>query len=781
MNKLLKYIIVFILGLFVYPVYGQTEYDNYRPSFEKALGLIDRGNYDSAIQTLEGLAVAVKKEMPEEKYFLIQIRNIIADCYTNKGQLSKALTIFLENKETLESQGDTITSTYLDLLGGISLYYVRTGDYPKAMDYCLKCKELHERTKDFGKTYAVCLANCAAISSLYQEWVPAKLFIDHALYVAKECGDLSTNDFYLIYSTAIPIYYHLGYKSQARELLEKAISETQQNNVAYAYLIDQLAQFEFESGHYSVADSLYEQALAIPTDRQSNFRIRLYQLFMQHLSGNASYLQNSRTLSDDIKKDAWQQVKFMKSEERYKYWHQYYVYLQNINGLLAANSDNADCGLIYDNVLFFRGFLQRAHSYAKGGSKEYIHETYWKDVSRKLKSDEIAVEFILLPKFIFTPDTNYKETYYAALTIKQNSHTPHITIIGVDTHIEKFLKEESSTKLFLDVIWSKLKDEFTGVKNIYFVPDGILCNIPIEYADFDDKEIKAIRLSSTRELCTNDYITNSTHSFVLYGGLKYKSDHVTMQINEKESTNNKPIQKFRATFDDISETTKQEVDNIKTIIADKGYDVKTYSGFEGTKSSFLSLSGTRFDHLHIATHGFYYTIDKLMEDEGTRSRLLTGIKDKNSAEEFAFERAGLLMSGLEHVVQRNDLEYAGNDGILTGNEIKEVDLSNVQLVTLSACETGLGEQVGVEGVYGLPRAFKLAGAKSILMALWKVDSDATQLLMTEFYRHYLDGEGKHMALKKAQDYLKTYELEDHTKPYESPEYWAAFVLLDAMD
>ena len=110
-----------------------------------------------------------------------------------------------------------------------------------------------------------------------------------------------------------------------------------------------------------------------------------------------------------------------------------------------------------------------------------------------------------------------------------------------------------------------------------------------------------------------------------------------------------------------------------------------------------------------------------------------------------------------------------DDGILRSAEIATLNLADCSLVVLSACETGLGYSNSSEGVYGLQRAFKLAGAKQILMSLWAVDDRATDMLMTGFYQGLLRGEDADEALRKSKIHLR--------KMYPSPEDWGAFVLL----
>jgi CHAT domain-containing protein len=125
---------------------------------------------------------------------------------------------------------------------------------------------------------------------------------------------------------------------------------------------------------------------------------------------------------------------------------------------------------------------------------------------------------------------------------------------------------------------------------------------------------------------------------------------------------------------------------------------------------------------------------------------------------------------------RGNIPEGVDDGVLTAREIAQLDLRTLDLVVLSACETGLGDVSG-DGVFGLQRGFKKAGAKTLLMSLWKVDDHATQLLMTEFYRNLTAGQSKRQAFIAAQQHLRQCE----GGKYDKPEFWAAFILLDATE
>ena len=129
------------------------------------------------------------------------------------------------------------------------------------------------------------------------------------------------------------------------------------------------------------------------------------------------------------------------------------------------------------------------------------------------------------------------------------------------------------------------------------------------------------------------------------------------------------------------------------------------------------------------------------------------------------------MSGANNAWTGKPVEGAAN-GILFADDIAGMNLTGTELVVLSACETGLGVTNNSEGVFGLQRAFKLAGAQTLVMSLWEVGDEATSILMGGFYRNWLSGMTRQEAMKTAQKQLRA------NPKYASPFYWAAFVVID---
>ena len=234
------------------------------------------------------------------------------------------------------------------------------------------------------------------------------------------------------------------------------------------------------------------------------------------------------------------------------------------------------------------------------------------------------------------------------------------------------------------------------------------------------------------------------------------------------------------------ENTNDEAETICDILKKKGYASRLYNGNDGTEDTMKTLSGKEIEIIHLATHGMYIPESDI--DYRKRHYNFHFIVDESFAEndslrshEIAKEdniltRSFLVMSGGNMLAHQVERPVWMDDGILTAQEISELDLSRVDLVVLSACQTGLGD-LSNEGVLGLQRGFKKAGANTILMSLTKVDDEATKILMVEFYNNLMAGKSKHQSLKDAQHYLRQVE----NGKYDDPKYWASFILLDGLN
>jgi len=329
----------------------------------------------------------------------------------------------------------------------------------------------------------------------------------------------------------------------------------------------------------------------------------------------------------------------------------------------------------------------------------------------------------------------------------------------------------------------------SNLKKFYFSIDGIFNKINIETLTINDidgatkylGDLYMINiLNSTRDLLTSKENSRNDKSIALFGYPDYTlTENQRTQFSQKVK-NDTSVTAFYRSGEGITgnyifkplPATKHEVEEIGATLKQKGWDVQIYTGNNALEEQVKAVRSPRV--LHIATHGFF------AEDIQPNKQTSFMGMDSRVAIENPLLRSGLAFAGAE--VTRTDttgVKLSGvEDGILTAEEAQYLNLDSTELVVLSACETGLGEIVNGEGVYGLQRAFRAAGARSVLMSLWKVDDLATETLMKNFYTHWLDdGMSKHDALWQAKLDLRAITNSKGEYIYAAPFYWGAFVLI----
>ena len=412
----------------------------------------------------------------------------------------------------------------------------------------------------------------------------------------------------------------------------------------------------------------------------------------------------------------------------------------------------------------------------------------WQDVQAALKPEDLAIEFVRCP-------IDNDSVVYLAVTLRADSRQPAVYRLFEEKEIANMSYDDGqiATRLF-----EPLAGELDGISNIYFSPDGELYNkaienLPAGYRGLYLSDLwNFYRLSSTRELAIQHH-TSKAGNAVVYGGIRYDADVNRMAANSPYvSQRSRSLDDMPLVADSLHlragafylPATKTEAEGVEKTLSAHHISTLLKTDTLATERSFKELSGQGIGMLHVATHGFYWT-----EREATKMSKMSFLQQTSGrsadSEDKMLTRSGLLFAGANHVLKGRTLPEAIDDGILTAKEISQMDLRGLDLVVLSACQTGLGEIKG-DGVFGLQRGFKKAGANTLLMTLWKVDDDATRLLMTHFYELLMSGHKKNVALRMAQHAVRTYTVggdpsSADSHPYEAPQFWAAFILLDALD
>ncbi len=335
----------------------------------------------------------------------------------------------------------------------------------------------------------------------------------------------------------------------------------------------------------------------------------------------------------------------------------------------------------------------------------------------------------------------------------------------------------AKTNLLYQLIWQPLEKNLDGINKIYFSASGILQKIPFAALAFDgtkrvSDEYKLIQLNTTASVVnpSSEYISASDNIY-LYGGVLYDGDSTALRQAAIQYKMKSLV--FRSLPDDPDRgnvfqylpASKVEAENIDKLAREKNFSTHLFTGWNATEESVKAVDGINSPGiLHIATHGYFFADPKTNPD---RSVATEGRVFRQS--ENPLLRSGLAMAGANFAWNGKAVRGI-EDGVLTAYEISNLYLPNTKLAVLSACETGLGDIAGSEGVYGLQRAFKIAGVKNLVMSLWDVPDEETAEFMTGFYKNLFGGESIEDAFYHTQSFMKN---KYRSEPYK----WAAWILV----
>ncbi|MTE28248.1 CHAT domain-containing protein [Winogradskyella ouciana] len=415
--------------------------------------------------------------------------------------------------------------------------------------------------------------------------------------------------------------------------------------------------------------------------------------------------------------------------------------------------------------------------------EDFTLKREWRRI--QLKEKEIAIEFV---RFNYFNEKWIDSTLYVAHLIKKHPNASlEVIPLFEEKQLQHIIKNTSTkgmdnsrgskahrinnttTEDLYNLIIKPLEKHLEGIKTIYFSPDGMLHQIALAaLKNTEDKllteRFNLIQVNSSTSI-KRDLKQPRSETALFIGGVdySYNSDGKPMA---KQST--LPGLRSRNSIRGENENwpylkgTKDEIENLTTLFNLKGKTSNYLTSKAADEKAIKNLSGNSPNILHIATHGFFY------ENSSDSSTTKTN-EYKSSSNPLL--RSGLILAGADYAWQNGYNPYEKEDGILTALEISNLDLSQTDLVVLSACETGLGDIRGNEGVYGLQRAFKMAGANMILMSLWEVPDIETAEFMTSFYELWLENNAIRQAFNETQRKM------NNLYP-NNPDKWAAFVLIE---
>ncbi len=396
-----------------------------------------------------------------------------------------------------------------------------------------------------------------------------------------------------------------------------------------------------------------------------------------------------------------------------------------------------------------RKLNQRSNDFAKSYK---LPQTKTSEVRAQLKAGEAAVEIMAIPAF---EKSLLERHQYLFVIVKPEQENLDWVILENGNELEgkyanayrKQIAFKTADEYSYPQYWKPVQQKLGGASKAFVSLDGIYSQINLGSLQMSEGQYLLDRMkirivASTRNLSTMGTEVGRRGA-VLVGAPNYGNKGTIAPLPG----------------------TRTEVENIMDMMITGGRTTALLTGDLASESS-LKSEISKPKVLHIATHGFFL---QDLPENGDEDVFGVSLE---VARENPLLRAGLMLSGAEAAMDQASQKEIRNadNGILTAYEAMLLDLTGTEIVVLSACETGLGEVRAGEGVYGLQRAFQIAGAQSIVMSLWKVNDEATQLLMTKFYQNWLRGDDRFVAFDKAQLSLK----EQFPEPY----YWGAFVMMN---
>ena len=757
----------------------------------------EMGNFEKAESFhLEALEIRKRVQGIENPDYATSLENLAA-LYYEKGNYEQSETLYLESKRIIEKTLGKDHEDNFGILHNLATINMLLEKYNKAEALFLKALSVIET--NFGREhpdYANCLLNFGYLNQCIGKYAKAEsVFLDARKIFQNLIGTqnleyaMCLNNLIFLYSAtnnfkeAEPLINELSLLN--RTLLENATKHLSEHELGkYVQM--------FSEGNATM--------LTFGKNRNSDVS-NLPQIYYDNSLFYKGFLLNS---SEKIKKivgetpGAFEKFAQLKSY-KYQLSQEYTVPTKDQDQTkivsLEAKADNLEKDLV-----------RSVSAYGP-----LIQQVSWKNVKEKLVANEVAIEFIHYPVIgIKSTDS----IMYAALVISSVASQPHYIPLFEESQLRQLFSKRQNSELLselyasrgatpiekgsleglYELIWKPLDSLLRDVKTIYLAPTGLLHRINFDAMSVDEKlnlsdKYRLIRLGSTRSLLFPDSSKFDKNNLaILFGGVNYAMDTTLIQGNSKPfdllSSNEINISSsFTNKSLVIGSTdwaylpgTEMEVLQLSELFELAKFNTHKFAGNAATEESFKEIGKRELSPrvLHIATHGFFFPDSKLghkssnlqVQSPGKENGMVFKISDN------PLIRSGLLLAGGNYAWKNGrPFKEEKEDGILTAYEISQMNLSNTELAVLSACETGLGDIQGNEGVYGLQRAFKIAGVKYIIMSLWQVPDKQTSLLMTTFYKKWLEDK---MSIPDAFHATQK-ELRDlGLDPYQ----WAGFVLVE---
>lgn len=712
------------------------------------------GKYDDAERLLKQSIAIAEQELGKRSPNFIRIKINLALLYQLQGRYTEAEKIFLEAIEMKKRRLGTSHPDYAILLQDLASLYQEKGEGNKVEGLLKEALGIYR--KKFGEKHPAVASVKYDLAKFYQyagKASEAHPLLQSALEIQTELlGEHHPSTAATVEAMAV-LYWQSENMATARSYYQRVINEYLGQVRSYFPAMSEYDKTRFWDKispklirFYAFANEASKTYPEITGDMY-NLRIATKALLLSTTTRVKQMILNSPDAALKAKYKQWLDLKEYISRLYGKSKEELRSEQINLDSLeLAAN--NLEKELTRQSDIFASGFK--------------VNQTTWSDLAQILKPDEACMEIIRYRNYRgIRPDT---AVYYSALVLKNNGEPPVMVTISEGNLIEgeiiglyrSAMQNVQKEAPFRHFLWKGIDQATLGVKRLYVSADGVYNQININTLQekggkflIEEKEI--VYVTNSREIIDlkkhSRQMAFGNKTAVLCGNPHYAKGLAW------ESVRTSPLPELPGTEKEVSLIEKQ--------LKPFGWKVIRLVYDEATETNLKSQGNPAI--LHVATHGFF------LEDLPETEEKVFGIEPVKASRNPLL-RSGLMLAGADNTIQQTGDTRQTNqdDGILNAFEASLLPLNQTELVVLSACETGLGETKNGEGVYGLQRAFEIAGARSLIISLWEVSDEVTQQLMTTFYKYWLQLGDKRQAFLKAQlDVKKT-----HPEPF----YWGAFIM-----
>lgn len=707
------------------------------------------GRYEEAERLMkEAIAaseVAPKKALKGKKSFdNRKFQANLATLYQLSGKYEEAEKNFLAIKKVFDNRGQTANAEYAALVNQIGILYIQMGKNEKVEELLLKSASVYKKRFTEQNIYFAKVSNdLGNFYRITERYPDAEKQLAKALSIREALLNPTHPDFVRTQEDLAILYWKTGKADKAYTLYKEVMDKTLDFIDHYFPPMSETEKTKF----WDVTAPRFQRFYNFAIDNQAQLPSATLDVFNYNLATKALLLNATNKIKDNILKSNNQALikdyfGWLALKEQLAQYYSYSKKKQQEQKIdLPALERQANA--------MEKSLSERSSEFTSGYSAQRID---FNQVAAALNDTEAIVDIIRVRGFKqdFT-----NEVRYVAMILKKGITTPGLVVIekGLDleTRYYKYyrnnIQQRGDDQLSYDQFWGSIEPGVAGKKIIYLSPDGVYNQINL----------------NTLKKKDGQHLIN-VNDLIILGNAK---DLVTIKARKQTTA---PLKNaFLLGFPEYGTQevsalpgTKVEIDGVAKILTTAGYKVNKLTEKNANEKNIKVMKGTAL--VHIATHG-YFLQDA---DAGTNGSVF-GVNVENATNNPLL-RSGLILAGAEKAITGAEADIADNDnGVLTAYEAMNLNLEGTSLVILSACETGLGEVKSGEGVYGLQRAFLVAGADALIMSLWKVDDAATQLLMTNFYTNWIKLRDKQKAFKQAQLQLMA--------KYKEPYYWGAFVMI----